>query len=89
MTEYFRFFLTAIEWGYAGTSNSLRGHRILLVGLLVSSGGGQLKEEQTIDAYNRGVDYVKRGDFDKAVAAFGLIVGNEIPKPDDSEHNAE
>lgn len=45
----------------------------LLVGLAVLSGCGpskeqQVQEQEARDAYNRGVAYVEKGDFDKAIA---------------------
>ena len=41
---------------------------VLLSGLLVLSGCGPSKEQQAIDAYNRGVDHLDKGEFDKAIA---------------------
>ena len=43
---------------------------ILLVGLLIFSGCGQVTEQLAIDAYNRGVDHAIRGEFDKAIDDF-------------------
>jgi tetratricopeptide (TPR) repeat protein len=41
----------------------------LLFGLLLSSGCGQSKEQE-VDAFNRGMAYGNKGEFDKAIADF-------------------
>jgi len=42
----------------------------VLLGLLVLSGCGPSKEQQAVDAYNRGVVYGKKGDRDKEIAEY-------------------
>ena len=42
----------------------------LVFALLVLSGCGPTKEQQAVDAYNRGVAHAEKSEFDKAVADF-------------------
>ena len=43
---------------------------VLLLLLLALSGCGPSQEEQAIDAYNRGIDYGEKGEYDMAIANF-------------------
>ena len=56
----------------------LRWHRfsipMLLIGLLAFSGCGPSDEQQAVEAYNRGVAYYDKGEYDKAIAAFTVAI---------------
>ncbi len=43
---------------------------VSVMGLLVISGCGSSKEQQSRDAYNRGAAHERKGDFDKAIADY-------------------
>ena len=43
---------------------------LLSFGLFILSGCGASKEQQAVDAYNRGVIYGKNGEPDKAIADY-------------------
>jgi len=44
--------------------------RALLLGLLVFSGCGPSKEQRAVDAYNRGIAYAEKADYDRAIADY-------------------
>ena len=52
------------------TQRTVRCALVLLLGLLAISGCGRSNEEQAIAAYNRGISYIEKGEFDKAIADY-------------------